>query len=157
MRSRNLDDIDRFVSTYTYSCNCSQCNRKLKRDVTVERFLTGAYTHEEFEALVDREAEAEAERLALEPHLCKKCEVAGPKWLLIEMALRSEEAFPEPVPFKGSAMEKLLERHHVQKAHKRCTCGAACCSGWAKVDGYKITWQGARHARTYQEFKDHSR
>ncbi|AXQ68331.1 hypothetical protein HOT99_gp286 [Caulobacter phage CcrBL10] len=144
------DDVDRFTAKVGYTCACKTCGRTLKREVVVERYISGAYTDEQFSALVRSQAETEAMFAAEDEHICRQCEIDGPKWLLIEMAA-DDKVRPAPTPFKGSHMHNLHQRGLVEEAHERCDCGSPCCGGWRKIGGYKVSWKGRQHAKKYKK------
>ncbi|AFU86615.1 hypothetical protein D869_gp299 [Caulobacter phage CcrRogue] len=122
----------------------------MKRAVTVERYITGAYTDDEFAAMVRSQAETEAMFAAEDEHTCRACEIDGPKWLLIEM-VADEQVRRPPEPFKGSHMHTLYKRGLVEDAYDRCSCGSPCCSGFTKLGGYKASWKGRQHAKKYKK------
>ncbi len=139
----------------SYTCGCSGCGKVLNRKATVEHTINpfnkndaGAMkTRAEVQSDAYAAAAVEAKRLAAEPAICRTCEEAPMKALLLEMAADPDRVFPTPEPYWNSPMHVLVDRKQVESAYAKCECGSACCSGWVRQNGYRITRDGIKRAK----------
>ncbi len=127
-------------ASHTYTCRCSECSKTLTRNATVEYTINpfnknedgSQKTRSEVFRAADAAAKIEAAKLEGSETICRDCEDAPNRALLIEMFADPDASVPEPERFYNTPMYVLEQRKHVQRRHERCECGAECCSGYKK-------------------------
>lgn len=137
-----------------YTCKCSECGKTLRRKEVVEHTVNPFNTNSDGSARTRHEvrmsAASEAERRAAEKEgiaqICRDCEDAPNRRLLLLMAETPDAEFPESDVFWGAPMQVLRDRGHVEQKFKRCACGADCCSGFSRKSAFKITAKGIERA-----------
>jgi hypothetical protein len=150
-------------ATASYGCTCSKCGKALRRKVTAEHTVNPFNKNPDgtprTRPEVYREAQAEADRKAAAMEgsqvVCRSCEEAPVIALLRQMFSNPDASVPSPDPFRGSAMETLHDRGFVQEHRPRCECGAPCCRGYLKPDGYRLTWEGKKRAEKLPDLDVH--
>jgi hypothetical protein len=103
-------------------------------------------TAREVAACAQLEADKLAAKLAAEPAVCRDCEEAPQRTLLLAMAAEPDRVFPAPERYWGSPMQTLADRKQVESAYAKCECGAPCCSGYSSLGGYRVTRLGMARA-----------
>jgi len=139
---------------YGYTCPCENCGKTLKRNATVEHTVNPYNKNEAGEVRTASEVYTAAKAEAIEtaqklqdvPSLCRDCEDAPNRALLLEMAGDPEKVFPSELHTWGSPMHVLKDRGHVDHAHERCDCGSDCCSRYKNNPGFRITPLGIKRA-----------
>jgi hypothetical protein len=127
-----------------YTCSCSGCAKVLKRIATVEHTVNPFNKNEagevkspaEVRASAQAAAEAEARKLEGVPQLCRSCEDAPNRALLLSMAAHPHKVFPEPQRYWNSPMHYLEDRKQVEGLFD---------SEWNRI-GYRITPAGLKRA-----------
>lgn len=133
----------------SYTCRCKGCGRKLTR-----KHKTYFKPDERGSAAWARAAQEASVLEGNDNETCRECAEAAPRFLLIEMASKPDDVFPEPKVFWDSAMHALLDRKQVQHAFEKCDCKSACCSGYKNLGGYRVTEKGIQRARKFKETAD---
>jgi hypothetical protein len=137
-----------------YSCRCASCGKSMTRKAVVEHTVNpfnknaDGSVKSRSEVWRSAKAAAEAEAAAKEGSevICRDCEDAPNKALLLEMAARPHLGMPEPADYWRSPMRVLEERKHVRREYERCKCGADCCSGYKHPANFFLTEKGKARA-----------
>lgn len=143
-----------YKGSASYTCSCRECGKTLKRsassEMTVNPFNKNddgtVRTPAEVQRCAYDAAKAEAQKLEGSDTICRDCEEAPRRALLLAMAAEPERVFPPEAKHWGSPMHYLEDRKQVAPVHERCDCKADCCSGWKKSPGYRITKAGKERA-----------
>lgn len=137
-----------------YTATCGHCNKTVNRKAVVEHTVNPFNTNVAGEIKSVAEVRSDAyeaaklEAASLQGTIitCRDCEDADNRALLLEMLKDPDGEHPEPDDYWRSPMRVLEERKHVQRDHKRCTCGAPCCSGYSNKAVFRLTKKGKERA-----------
>lgn len=138
----------------SYTATCSECGKTLNRKVVVEHTVNPFNKADDGEiktpAQVRSAAYAEADKQAAalqgSKQVCRDCEDADNRALLLQLAKAPDDAYPEPTDYWGSPMRVLEERKHVLRSYVKCECGAPCCSGYLRATVFHLTKKGRERA-----------
>lgn len=138
----------------SYQVRCSGCGKLLTRKAVTECTVNPFNKNEdgtikssqEVSRQAQANAEFEAKKLAEKTALCRDCEEAPIRELLLEMNEEPDRVYPEPERYWGSPLHTLNSRNLVEYAQERCSCGSPCCSGFKRLGGYRLTPKGRERA-----------
>lgn len=148
-----------YFGTATYRCVCEVCGKPLRRTVTVEYTVNPFNRNAAGEVKSAAEVQAEAQRAATIQAkaldgtrvTCQNCQEKSVRELLLSMAAEPGKVFPRPEPFYDSPMDVLHDRKQVERHYEACSCGAECCSGYKRSEGFRITADGKARAVKLQQ------
>ncbi|UTC29924.1 hypothetical protein BAJUN_03220 [Bajunvirus bajun] len=146
--------------TAPYTCTCIGCKKTFKRKATVEQTENPFNKNEDGSVKtvleVHRSARAaalaEAEKLEGSEIICRNCEEAPRKALLLEMAAEPAKFFQVEGKFWGSPMHYLAERKQVVEVHGFLDGNRQNYAPENHVSqGYRITAEGLLRASKFKE------
>lgn len=151
--------FDVVKATAPYTCKCRVCGKTLSRKASAEQTINPFNTNEDGSVKsgreVRRDAQAAADVLAAVRQdvddICRDCEDAPNRLLLLSMAAHPDTPVAEPERYWGSPLHVLEDRKHVERRHMRCDCGSNCCSGYKRNAGFVITRKGLERAGKLRE------
>ena len=148
------------TSKASYRCECDGCGKRATRYFTAEQTVNpynkndagSVKSPDEIHEEVKAEAKRRASALEGSTFTCRTCAETPERNLLIRMADKPDQKFPDPEPRsrERDAMITLSERGHVERSVDRSPC-CGCGRRLNKFLGWIVTQKGINRAAKFSE------